>query len=72
MRSMKTIIIFRVFKQIPKAALFYNLTKEKKTQTRNTLFSQNTFKFSPIDFVRFNFHDISFFSLESYVRQNLV
>ena len=28
MRSMKTIIILHVFKQIAKAAFFYNLTKE--------------------------------------------
>ena len=28
MGSMKTIIIFHVFKQIAKATLFYNLTKE--------------------------------------------
>ena len=28
MRSMKTIIIFHIFKQIAKAAFFYNLTRE--------------------------------------------
>ena len=28
MRSMKTIIIFHVLKQIAKAAFFYNLTRE--------------------------------------------